>query len=151
MAGPGQKSQRISTLIKVRKFQFDQDFLVLNEIKSKHFAAVEQLHLAQKNYMDGVEKLNQERQSPERKMLQALELGVDMAKNQWYQRLMTLRIVEEEERRQLQQTAEAQRRLRMLEKLDERYNQQDIEHYKTIEQNQLDEFALQTALRKVSS
>ncbi|MCX6128371.1 MAG: hypothetical protein NTX25_04815, partial [Proteobacteria bacterium] len=104
-----------------------------------------------KTYIEGVEKLNRERQSLERKMLSALESAVDFSKTQWYQKLMVLRVIQEEEKRQMARVMEAQKRLRMLEKLDERYLDQSRDLHKTIEQKELDEFALQSSRRKVFS
>lgn len=150
MAGPQQKIKKLQPLMKIRKMQLDQETMALNQIKLQREAAVQALHLSQKVYIEGVEKLNRERQSPERKMLDALERGVDFAKAQWYQRLKVLRTIEEDERRQLTQVLEAQKRMKMLETLDERYVDQYLNQLKTIEQKQLDEFAIQASRRKTT-
>ncbi len=150
MAGPQQKIKKLQPLMKIRKMQLDQETMLLGQIKQQREAAIQALHLSQKVYIEGVEKLNRERQSPERKMLHALEQGVDFAKSQWYQRLKVLRTIEEDERRQLTQVLEAQKRMKMLETLDERYVDQYLNQLKTIEQKQLDEFAIQASRRKTT-
>jgi flagellar biosynthesis chaperone FliJ len=148
MANLRYKTQKIQPLIKLRRMQLDQESMLLNQIQLKKYAAKQALASSQTMYMDGVEKLNKERQSPERKMLETLELGVDYAKAQWYQNLMQLRSLEDEEKKQRHEVEEAQRRMKMLEKLEERYHDQYTEQQKIIEQKQIDDFALQMARRK---
>jgi flagellar biosynthesis chaperone FliJ len=148
MTKPQQRMKKIQPLIKIRKLQLDQETAVLSRIQLKREEAAEALMQSQRTYIEGVEKLNRERQSSERKMLAALEQGVDYAKAQWYQRLMALRAVEEEERHQRLMVAEAQKRMKMLEHLDERYLEQHMKQMKIQEQKQLDEFALSMNRRK---
>ncbi len=148
MPNPQQKMKRIQPLIKIRKIQLDQETALLNQIQLKREEAAQALMLSQQTYIEGVEKLNQERQSSERKLVSALEQGVDFAKAQWYQRLMALRAVEEEERLQSRQVAEAHKRMKMLEHLDERYLEQYLKQLNIQEQKQLDEFAISMNRRK---
>ncbi len=148
MANSQQKKKRIQPLIKIRKIQLDQETALLNQIQLKREEAAQALMLSQQTYIEGVEKLNQERQSSERKLVSALEQGVDFAKAQWYQRLMALRAVEEEERLQSRQVAEAHKRMKMLEHLDERYLEQYLKQLNIQEQKQLDEFAISMNRRK---
>jgi flagellar biosynthesis chaperone FliJ len=61
---------------------------------------------------------------------------------------MSLRKLEEDERRQLAMVMEAQKRMKMLEHLDERYVEQHRAHLKVQEQKQLDEFAIVMSRRK---
>ncbi len=148
MPNPQQKMKRIQPLIKIRKIQLDQETALLNQIQLKREEAAQALMLSQQTYIEGVEKLNQERQSSERKLVSALEQGVDFAKAQWYQRLMALRAVEEEERLQSRQVAEAHKRMKMLEHLDERYLEQHMKQLNIQEQKQIDEFAISMNRRK---
>ncbi len=148
MPNPQQKMKRIQPLIKIRKIHLDQETALLNQIQLKREEAAQALMLSQQTYIEGVEKLNQERQSSERKLVSALEQGVDFAKAQWYQRLMALRAVEEEERLQSRQVAEAHKRMKMLEHLDERYLEQYLKQLNIQEQKQLDEFAISMNRRK---
>ncbi len=148
MANSQQKKKRIQPLIKIRKIQLDQETALLNQIQLKREEAAQALMQSQQTYIEGVEKLNQERQSSERKLVSALEQGVDFAKAQWYQRLMALRAVEEEERLQSRQVAEAHKRMKMLEHLDERYLEQYLKQLNIQEQKQLDEFAISMNRRK---
>lgn len=148
MPSPKQKIKKMLPLIKIRKLQLDQETMLLNQIKLKREEAAEALMNSQRTYIEGVEKLNRERQSPERRMLSALEQGVDFAKAQWYQRLMDLRAVEDEERRQFAMVMEAQKRMKMLEHLGDVYAEQYSKQSKVQEQKQLDEFAISMNRRK---
>ncbi len=148
MAATLDKKHKIQPLMRLRQLQLDQEMLVLNQIQTKRERATAELHHFQIAYIQGIDRLNKERQSPERKMLEALEQAVDYAKIQWYHKLKALRTIESEERLQHKLVADSHQRLRMLEKLDERYDQQHSKHEKVIEQKALDEFALQIARRK---
>lgn len=150
MANPKQKINKLKPLIKIRQLQLDQETALLNQIKLKRDEATQLLLYSQKTYIDGVEKLNRERQSPERRMLLTLEQGVDFAKAQWYARLQDLRTLEEHERHQLIMVMEAQKRMKMLENLDERYLEQHIKLLKNHEQKEIDEFAITMNRRKAA-
>jgi hypothetical protein len=151
MANTRQKIDKLQPLIKVRKMQFDQETMLLNLIHIKREEAILSLQHSQKMYIEGVEKLNRERQSSERKLLDALEQGVDFAKAQWYQKLKNLRLIEEDARHQMIMVNEAQRRMKMLENIDERYDEQLVKQTKIMEQKELDEFAIQMNRRKAST
>ncbi len=151
MANTRQKINKLQPLIKVRKMQFDQETMLLNLIHIKREEAILSLQNSQKMYIEGVEKLNRERQSSERKLLEALEQGVDFAKAQWYQKLKILRHIEEDARHQMIMVTEAQRRMKMLENIDERYDEQLVKQMKIMEQKELDEFAIQMNRRKAST
>jgi flagellar export protein FliJ len=148
MSQSKQKQDRIQPLIKIRQIQFDQETSVLSKIQQRRQLAIDELQRFQRMYIQGVDRLNRERQTPERKMLDALEKSIDYAKSQWYSKLRDLRAIEEEERQQMQIVIEAQKKLKMLEKLDIRYNEQHMEHLKKVEQKMLDEFAIQAARKK---
>ncbi|RYZ56335.1 MAG: hypothetical protein EOP07_12675 [Proteobacteria bacterium] len=149
MTSIARKIDKIEPLIKIRRLQLDQQLYIAQEIQIRKNAAKDELMRCQHMYIKGIDRLNQERQSPERKMLDALERSVDHAKSLWHKRLLDLRAVEAEERVQEQVVKLAYKNLKMLEKLDERYTVDLNEHLKKIEQKQLDEFAIQSARRKI--
>lgn len=143
------KIAKINSLVKLRQIQLDQQLFVLQKIKVRKEAAKQELMRCQTMYVNGIDRLNQERQSPERLMLEALERSIDFAKSLWHQKMTELREVELEEKAQERHVAEAHKNVRMLEKLDGRYAVEYNEHLKKIEQKQLDEFAIQAARRKI--
>ncbi|MBC7532133.1 MAG: hypothetical protein H7318_11175 [Oligoflexus sp.] len=149
MTNFAQKIQKMEPLIKIRTLQLDQQLFILQQIQTRKQAAKTELLRCQHMYIQGIDRLNQERQSPERRMLEALERSIDLAKSLWHKRLMDLRNVEDEERIQEAAVRLAYKNLKMLEKLDERYTVDLNEHMKKVEQKQLDEFAVQSARRKI--
>ena len=149
MSSIAKKIERLGPLIKIRQMQLDQQLFVLHKIKLRKEAAHQELVRAQSMYITGIERLNQERQSPERLMLEALENSIDLAKSLWHKRLIDLRHVELEVKAQERHVAEAHKNMKMLEKLDGRYDADLNEHLKRVEQKQLDEFAIQAARRKI--
>lgn len=142
------KIDKMASLQHLRKMQLDQEMVILQQIQAKRKTAKEELYESQMMYIHGVDRLNKERQSPERKMLDALERSIDLAKSRWYQKLQILRAVEEDERRQNLAVQDAHRNLKMLEKLGEKYGEQLRKHNNRVEQKMLDEFAIQR--RKIS-
>ncbi len=150
MAAVHKKHARIQPLIKIRQTQFDQAVSALQQIQEEVKAAASTLQHFQMMYIQGVDRLNQERQSSERKMLDALESSIDYAKRQWYQKLSILRELQEIEKEHLAAVKEAQLRLKMLEKIEDRYHKDVTLHDNKVEQKVLDEFANQAALRKSS-
>ena len=141
MAAVHQKQKRMLPLIRIRQTQFDQALSELQSIQNEVHKAAEILRHYQTMYIQGVDRLNQERQSPERKMLEALESSIDLAKQKWYQKLSILRELQEQERLQLQEVQTAQLKLKMMEKIEARYTRVAIEVDKKFEQKMLDEIA----------
>ncbi len=149
MSSIADKIQRMLPLIKIRQIQLDQQLFIQQQIQTRKIAAKAELLRCQHMYIKGIDRLNQERQSPERKMLEALERSIDHAKALWHNRLLSLRAVEDEERVQDLAVKLAYKSLKMLEKLDERYTVDLNDDLKRAEQKQLDEFAIQSARRKI--
>jgi flagellar biosynthesis chaperone FliJ len=150
MSAAHKKNARIQPLIRIRQTQFDQALGALQIIQAKVQEAFEVLQHYQNMYIQGVDRLNLERQSSERRMLEALESSIDFAKRQWYQKLSILRELQEQERQQMQEVKDSQLRLKMLEKIEQRYRKELIFHENTKEQKKLDEFANQLNIRKKS-
>ncbi|MBC7658781.1 MAG: hypothetical protein H7249_03650 [Chitinophagaceae bacterium] len=148
MTSFAKKIQKMEPLIKIRQLQLDQQMFILQQIQARKSLAKAELLRCQHMYIKGIDRLNQERQSPERRMLEALERSIDLAKSLWHNRLLDLRAVEDEEKAQELAVRLAHKNLKMLEKLDERYTVSNNEHLKKVEQKQLDEFAVQSARRK---
>ncbi|MES2745339.1 MAG: hypothetical protein V4655_07920 [Bdellovibrionota bacterium] len=149
MSGIEKKIEKLGSLIRIRQIQLDQQLFELEKIRRRKDAAKAELLRTQTMYVKGIDRLNQERQSPERLMLEALENSIDLAKSLWHKRLMDLRDVELEERAQERCVAEAHKNKMMLEKLDGRYSADLNNQNKIVEQKQLDEFAVQAARRKI--
>jgi flagellar export protein FliJ len=135
------KLKRVKPLIRAREAQLNSEAIILANVRNEKKLAMQELRKFQTLYMSGVEELNRERQSPQRDKLNTLEQSVDYAKAQWYQCLKTLREVEQKERAQIAQLFIAERNLKSVEKLEDRYGEQVQLHEKSVEQKQLDDVA----------
>lgn len=142
MQDSGPKSKRVEPLIKVRKIQLDHEASILNQIKQEKLHIVNELKHYQNLYMEGIEALNTERQSASHNKLEPLERSVDTAKAQWYRTLKLLQEIESKEQAQLHQVLSAERNLRSMEKLKERYDRQAQTHLKSLEQKTTDNAAI---------
>ena len=115
------KIERFKPIIKIRKTDLDREAVCLSKIRSFKREAMENLKKFQTQYMEGVSQLNEERQSKDRGKLASLERGVDYSKNRWHESLAYLRQIEIQERAQIAQVLKAERDLKSIEKLTERY------------------------------
>ena len=137
-----EKIKRTTLLIKTRKAQLDREAGQLAEIKRSKIAQLKSLDSHQKSYIDGVNRLNVERQTSDRKLLMTLERGVDHSKSQWYRCLREVKQFEEQEKQQIKQVLEAQRQLRSLEIIQEGYLQAMKKESARKDQKELDEVSL---------
>lgn len=143
-----EKIKKMSPIIKSKQRLLDQQTLLLNQIRDHKLTALKQLEKFQNQYMNGVEYLNQARQSPHREQVGVLERSVDHAKSQWYNSLKEVRRMEDKERSQLNQVVKAQQSLKSVEYLKERYEESLLDFLKKQEQKQMDEVAAQSFYRQ---
>lgn len=135
------KKKRIKPLLRVRKLQLDQEALALMQIQQVKKQKMDELMDNQRKYLNGVEQLNQHRQSMAQGMLLTVEESVDHIRNVWHLTLHQLKEIEQKERAQMANVLVAQRNLQAIEKLEERYGQGIALEEKRKEQQALDETA----------
>ncbi len=136
------KVRRVKPVIRAREMQLDNEALILAAIKKEKTEAMQELKRFQFLYMSGVEQLNTERQSMHRDKLSTLESSVDHVKAEWYRSLKKLREIEQREKAQLAQLLVAERNLKSVEKLRDRYKDQFVEFQKVVEQKEIDSMAI---------
>jgi flagellar biosynthesis chaperone FliJ len=151
MMNARRKVKRIKPLVRIRKNQLDQEVLVLIEIRQRKQLVLKELIHFQTQYMKGVEQLNIERQSPTRHMLSSLEQSVDYARARWFESYQKVQEAEREERAQLFQLRMAEKDLKSVQKLEERYEQNARTLAGAIEQKQLDESAIRNFTKERKS
>lgn len=144
------KIKRNGPLLKIRKSELDRENLVLGQIRQSKIEAIGQLKNYQRQYVEGVEKLNELRISGDLGTLMNLESTIDYVKAKWYQSLKDVRKIEDDEKQQLQVVIEAQQKLRTIEILDEKYVTELRIFEDKVEQKQLDEIAVQRHHHKAS-
>ena len=143
------KIKKTQVLIKTRKMQLDEEALELSKIRETKMNHLRDLENHQKLYINGVNDLNTERQSGDRRKLSTLERSVDHSKSQWYKSLRTVKTLEEKEKAQIEQVLLAQRNLKSLEKIEESYQVALKQKRLSQEQKELDELSVQRFSKKV--
>jgi flagellar biosynthesis chaperone FliJ len=136
------KMKRVEPLIRLKQGKVDEEAGVLGVIRSEKVAVVKSMRDNQKRYMDGVEQLNKLRASRARQNLETLESALDHVKAQWYRLYKQVQEVEAREKTQIGRVLAAERDLKAVEKLHEKYELELKQELGRIEQKQLDEFAL---------
>lgn len=142
MSTPERKLARMKPIVRVRKIQLDQESLELAKIRLEKTEKMKELRGHQREYMFGIDKLNAERASNAPKMLEVLENSVDYVKNRWQQCIRELRLIEERERAQIANTLTADRSLKSVQKLEDRYRFEARTVDVKREQKELDEIVL---------
>lgn len=135
------RKKRMKPLLKIRKIQLDQEALALMQIQQVKRQKMDELMENQRKYLDGVEKLNQHRQTLQQGMLLTVEESVDHIRNKWHLTLHQLREIEQREKAQMANVLVARKNLQAIEKLEERYGVGIAQEERRLEQQALDETA----------
>lgn len=135
------KTKRLDPIIEQRKSQFDQENALLGSIRGKKAIAISAMKAKQKEYMDGVERLNSERGSANRLMLEALETGLDSIKQEWMNIYEVILKIEREEVEQLEVLSKAHRDLEAIKNLQGKYKDEFAKEEKRRDAKQIDEIA----------
>ena len=136
------KIKRIKPLIKIRKNKVDKASFELLQISTDKDRLQKELHNLQMQYLEYVQKLNKERQSSDRKNLILLEQNVDYLKQKWIQTLYRLKNLEKREQEQMEILLQSKKDLNVIEKLQEKYQQQVAINIATEEQKTIDQIAI---------
>jgi len=136
------KLNRLETVIRIRKKAVDDASIILSTTRNQKKTALDHLQRTQQAYLQGIERLNQERTSLDRDKLQPLETGLDLTKTKWmeiYQQVVSLDRKEKEEHQALKN---ALTNLKAVDKLEDRYENIFKAELAKAEQKNLDEIAL---------
>lgn len=136
------KIKRIKPLIKIRKNKVDKASFELLQIKIDKDRVQKELYNLQMQYLEYVQKLNEERQSADRANLILLEQNVDYLKQKWIQTLYRLKNLEKKEQQQMEILLQSKKDLNVIEKLQEKYQQQVAINIAAEEQKAIDQIAI---------
>ena len=142
MANLNLKIKKMAPILKAKKFKVDEESLALSKIKLQKENALTELQRYQKLYIEGIDKLNIERQSSDRSRLPVLETSIDFAKSKWYESLSILKEFESKEKQQLNELIKAQQDLHVFEKLQEKYKKELLALENQKEQKILDDHSI---------
>lgn len=142
------KIKRVQPIIKMKKSKVDEEAAVLIAIRTEKVEIVKQMKENQKRYMEGVEELNRIRISKTRQNLDTLEGSLDFVKQQWYKLYKDVQNVEGKERQQIMHLLTAERELKSVEKLQEKYQIEMRKELGRMEQKLMDETAIRRHSQK---
>lgn len=141
------KAQRLNPVIEERKARFDNELLHLAAVRKKKTETISAMRATQKEYVDGVSRLNDERSSNNRLMLEALETGLDNVKNLWMKLYQDVIEIEKMEKEQTEIMSKAHRDLEAIQTLQTKYKTEWAQEQARREQKTLDEHALRKFYR----
>ncbi len=136
------KIKRVQPIIKMKKAKVDEEAAVLTAIRHEKVEVVRAMKENQKRYMQGVEELNRIRVSKTRQNLDTIESSLDFVKTQWYRLYKEVQQIEIKEKQQITHFLTAERELKSVEKLQEKYHTEFQKELGKHEQKQTDEAAL---------
>jgi flagellar export protein FliJ len=142
------KAKRLDPVIEERQEKFDVESERLNILRRKKTETVEAMRSKQQEYMEGVTRLNDERGTSNRLMLEALETGLDSVKSQWMVLYQEVINIEREEKKQLVIMSQAHRDLEAIKTLQTKYKVEFAKEMDRREQKMLDEHSLRKFVRE---
>lgn len=140
------KIKRVEPIIRMKRQKVDEEAAVLVAIRQQKMQIVASMKDSQRRYMDGYQELNKLRSSADRRNLATLESALDSVKSQWEKLRLEVERVELKEKVQITHLLTAERDLRAVEKLKERYAGQINESTRRQDQKTMDEHALRRYL-----
>jgi flagellar biosynthesis chaperone FliJ len=142
------KSKRLNPVIEERQAKFDRESELLTNIREKRIQIVAAMRAKQSEYMTGVTRLNDERGTANRLMLEALEIGLDSVKSQWMKLYQAVIEIEAHEKVQLEIMSKAHRELEAIKSLQEKYHLEIAKEINRREQKTLDEHSIGKFVRQ---
>ncbi len=136
------KIKKVQPLVRFKKKRVDEEVMVLQAIRHEKIQVVATMKENQKKYMQGIEDLNKLRASRQRANLETMEQSLDHVKAEWFKLYRRVQEIEGKEKTQLTHLLTAERELKSVERLREKYEQEVHHAMKHQEQKQLDELAL---------
>ena len=144
------KANRLDPVIEDRQEKFDKENEILNLVRQKRIETVAAMRSKQSEYMSGVNRLNEERGTANRLMLEALEIGLDSVKAQWMNLYQAVINLEREEKNQIEIMSQAHRELEAIKTLQNKYKNEFSKEMQRREQKSLDEHSLRRFVREQS-
>jgi flagellar export protein FliJ len=142
MSTAQKKANRLQPVVEQRQIRFDYESNKLTDVQRRKSATVIAMRTKQREYLEGVQRLNDERGSSNRLMLEALERGLDTVKSQWMTLYQAVIELDREEKLQTDVMSQAHRELEAIKTLQERYRTEFAKEMGRREQKSLDELAL---------
>lgn len=136
------KIKKVQPLVRFKKKRVDEEAMVLQAIRQEKIRVVATMKENQKRYMQGIEDLNKIRGSRSRDNLETMEQALDHVKAEWFKLFKKVQEIEGKETAQVSHVLTAERELKSVEKLQEKYEIEFKQLNAKHEQKQLDELAI---------
>jgi flagellar export protein FliJ len=136
------KIKRVQPILKMKQMRVDEETAVLEAIRREKVGVVSAMKESQRRYMDGVDTLNNVRTSAGRANLETFESGLDHVKQQWWKLYRSVQDLERKEKVQIANVLTAERELKAVERLRDRYETEFRKELDKMDQRRLDEVAL---------
>lgn len=136
------KISRLDPVIGIKQKRVDDEAVILAGIRREKTKMESELFAWQERYLNGVGRLNTERESAARGMLSALESAVDHARETLFKLFQKLKEVDSIEHSQIMQLTIVQRELSAVEQLQEVHRIKFRKDLSRQEQKALDEVSL---------
>jgi len=141
------KIKKVQPLVRFKKKRVDEEAMVLQAIRREKILIVATMKENQKRYMQGIEDLNKIRSSRSRDNLETMEQALDHVKAEWFKLFKKVQEIEGKEQAQVAHVLTAERELKSVEKLQEKYEIEFKQLNAKHEQKQLDELAIRRFTR----
>jgi len=141
------KANRLDPVIEDRQAKFDRESESLNVVRQKRIETAAAMRAKQTEYMAGVTRLNEERGTSNRLMLEALEGGLDSVKSQWMKLYQAVVELERAEKEQIDVMSQAHRALEAIKTLQNKYNIEAGKEIKRREQKEMDDHSIRKFAR----
>ncbi len=136
------KAKRLEPVIEVRKAKFDDENQKLIMVTQRKIETVSAMKEKQRAYMSGLNRLNDERGSINRQMLEALEIGLDSVKQDWMALYNAVLELEKAETLQREVMSLAHRDLEAIKHLKTKYEHEQRREEAQRDQKTQDEISL---------
>ena len=141
------KANRLDPVIEDRQAKFDRESESLNVVRQKRIETAAAMRAKQTEYLAGVTRLNEERGTSNRLMLEALEGGRDSVKSQWMRLYQAVVELERAEKEQIDVMSQAHRDLEAIKTLQNKYNVEAGKEIKRREQKEMDDHSIRKFAR----
>lgn len=136
------KVKRVDPIIDIKRKKLDQEVAALAAIRLEKQQIVASMKDSQRRYMEGFQNLNRIRSSSDRFNIATLESALDTVKAQWQKLRLEVERIEIREKAQISHLLTAERDLRAVETLKDRYQAEFNHAMRKQDQKLLDEHAI---------
>lgn len=142
------KIRKVEPIIKMRQKKLDDEALELARVREEKRRIVALMKDSQRRYLEGCMNINELRGSEGRTNIATMESAMDFVKEEWHRLMVQVREAERKEAHAVNAFLAAERELRAIESLKDKYVTQARVAEAKKEQQALDEHALRQYIKR---